>query len=246
MTVDISTQIRDYAAAVDEMQEPMALDEIIRVRFSSEQVRPVGAAARPAGSRPFRPWLVAATAALGVLVLVGGAAWLTQTTGSDTPVADTVVPTTLAATDIAAQKEGTAVSVTGNLLDSHYWEAPLRGPVGDGRMVMSDERISGDVTFTANGEVLKSLDAGDGDQYLYWGTMVIENNGGTWEGTHFAADHLAQSGVHAPIVMQLVGHGDYEGFSAILYRTVISDAPGHDSSVDGMIFPGNLPPDRTD
>ena len=241
--MDLSTQIRDYATAVDEMQEPMALDEITRVRFSSEQVRPVGAAARPAGSRPFRPWLVAATAALGVLVLVGGTAWLTQTTGSDTPDADTFVPTTLAATDIAAQEEGAAVSVTGNLVDSHYWEAPTQGPgaVGDGQMVMSDERISGDVTFTANGEI---LGPGDSGQYLYWGTMVIENDGGTWEGTHFAADHRALSGVHAPIVMQLVGHGGYEGFSAILYRTVISDAPGHDSSVDGMIFPGDLPPNR--
>lgn len=245
MTVDLSTQIRDYAAAVDQMQEPMTLDEITRVRFSAEQVRPVGAVARPTGPRPFRPWLVAATAALGVLVLVGGTAWLTQTTGSDTPVADTVVPTTLAATDIAAQEEGATVSVTGHLLDTDYWQLPIGAPL-DARMVMSDERISGDVTFTANGEVLKSLDAEDGDQYLHWGTMVIENDGGTWEGTHFAADHLAQSGVHAPIVMQLVGHGDYEGFSAILYRTVISDPPGHDSSVDGMIFPGNLPPDRTD
>jgi hypothetical protein len=92
--VDLSTQIRDYAAAVDSVQEPMTLDEITRVRLSSEQVRPVSAVARPAEPRPFRAWLGVVTAAAAVFVLVGGTALLTQMTGSDTSVADTEVGAT--------------------------------------------------------------------------------------------------------------------------------------------------------
>lgn len=246
MTVGLEDQIRDYANNVHQAEMPLTVAEITEIRLGTDTVRPIGQRTQSANLRPRVPWLVAVASAATVLLLAGGVAWLTQVPGSDSPAATAAVSTTVADTDVAAQREGVTVSVTGNLLDAHYWEAPTLGPdaVGEGRMVLSDERISGNVTFTANGEILKSLDREDSGQYLYWGTMVIENDGGTWEGTHFAADHRALSGAHAPIVMQLVGHGGYEGFSAILYRTVISDVPGHVSSVDGMIFPGNLPPDR--
>jgi len=243
--VDLSTQIRDYAAAVDEAQKPMTLDEVTRVRLSSEQVRPINPAVRSAGPGPSRAWLAATTAAAVVLVLVGGTAWLTQMTGSDTSEADSVVPTTVAVTGINAQDQGAAASVTGHLLDSHYWEAPTLGPgaIDEGRMDMSDERLSGNVTFTYDGS-----EAWEPNLYLYSGTMLIENDAGTWEGTHFAADHHARPGIHGPLVMQLSGHGGYEGLSAILYRTIISDrsVPQHEKeeSVDGMIYPGELPADR--
>jgi hypothetical protein len=92
--VDLSTQIRDYAVAVDSVQEPMTLDEVTRVRLSSEQVLPVSAVARPAEPRPIRAWLGVVTAAAAVFVLVGGTALLTQMTGSDTSVADTEVGAT--------------------------------------------------------------------------------------------------------------------------------------------------------
>jgi hypothetical protein len=249
MTVDLSTQIRDYAAAVDSVQKPMNLDEITRVRLSSEQVRPVSAAARPAEPRPSRAWVAVATAAAGVLVLVGGTAWLTQMTGSDTTVADTAVPTTLAAADTAAQDQDAAASVFGHLLDSYYDHGPGCGNqpcIREGRMEMSDERISGNVTFTQSAEGWDTAGCCGLGTGLFWGTMLIENDGGTWEGTHFMAHHHAQPEREGPVVMQLVGSGEYEGLSAILYRTVITpDADiDREQSVDGMIFPGNLPPDR--
>jgi hypothetical protein len=126
--------------------------------------------------------------------------------GSGTSASDTVVPATIAATGTAEQGEDAAVSVTGHLKDSHYWHGPPDGPgsVGDGRMEMSDERLSGEVTFIYSAEIFKTA---QDEMFLYWGTMVIANDGGTWEGTHFAADHHARPGIHGPLVMQLSGSG---------------------------------------
>jgi len=180
-----------------------------------------------------------------VLVLLGTTTWVSQLTSSDSPVGATGTSTPLASVDATAGDADGAVSVTGHLEGSQYWHGPIEGPgtLGDGRMEMSDERLSGDVTFIFNGNAWEPS-----GPYLYWGTMLIKNDGGTWEGTHLAADHHARPGVHGPIVMQLTGSGDYAGLSAILYRTVLSP-PGTaltdlEESVDGMIFPGDLPPNR--
>ncbi len=244
MNTGLLEQLRIYGDDFDAGLPPVTLDELVAEGSGPQRVQPLPRRV----DRPVPGWVYTAAATVAVLVLVGGTAWLVRVTGSDTPVADTIVPTTLTATETAAQGEDAAVSVTGHLLDTKYWELPIGAPL-DARIVMSDERLSGDVTFTAKGEVFESLDPGDDDQHLYWGTMLIENDGGTWEGTHFAADHHSQPGVHGPIVMQLVGSGDYEGLSAILYRTVISDrdVPQRDleESVDGMIFPGDLPANRS-
>jgi hypothetical protein len=248
MNTGLLQQLRIYGDDFDAGLPPVTLDELAAEGSGPPRVQPLSRYV----DRPVSRWVAAAAAAVAVLVLLGGTAWLTQTTGSDTPVADAVVPNTLATADITAQDQDAAVSVTGNLLDSYYWHGPRdgQGSVGEGRMEMSDVRLSGDITFIYNGEILrdtgKSVSA---EMFLYWGTMLIENDGGTWEGTHFAVDHNAQPDVYGPIVMQLTGSGDYEGLSAILYRTVISP-PGtanadHMESVDGMIFPGDLPPDRT-
>jgi len=238
MSTSVETMIRTHLQANDAVQETVEWVEIA-ARLETEPVQIVGPVATPVELRQ-RRWRPIAVAVAAVLFLVGGMALLFQVTEPDTPVADTVVPTTLAATDTAAQGEDAAVSVTGHLV-SFYWHGP---GATDGRIEMSDERLSGDVTFIISVDAWGETGT---ESALHWGTMVIENDGGTWEGTHFAADHHSRPWVHGQLVMLLVGSGDYEGLSAILYETVIS-SPGDafaEESVDGMIFPGDLPPDRT-
>ena len=88
--MDLGTQIRDYAEAVDAAQEPVSLDEITQLRLATDQVRPIGTQAPPVDLLPRRPWLV--TAAAAVLILLGGAVWLLDLTGTDEPVATTPPP----------------------------------------------------------------------------------------------------------------------------------------------------------
>ena len=109
---------------------------------------------------------------------------------------------------------------------------------------MSDERISGDITLTDNVDRWESDEVAEGDVALWWGDVSIENDGGTWEGTHLAADGQARDRAFVWKVMQLTGTGGYEGLSAILYWTQDPLALQLPDSVDGIIFPGDLPPDR--
>ena len=83
--MNLATQIRDYAAAVDAEQEPMGLDEIAQARLGTERVQPVGPRPPVAASKPRPRWLAAVGAAAAVLILVGGVAWLVRTPGPETP-----------------------------------------------------------------------------------------------------------------------------------------------------------------
>ena len=94
-SMDLGTQIRDYAQAVDAAQEPMSPDEITQRRLATEPVRPVGPLASPVSLRPRSPWMAAAAAAVAALVLFGGGALLFEVAEPDAPVGGTVVPTAL-------------------------------------------------------------------------------------------------------------------------------------------------------
>jgi hypothetical protein len=56
------------------------------------------------------------------------------------------------------------------------------------------------------------------------------------------ADGQAQDRPLVNTFMELRGAGGYEGWSAILYET--SDWESGVSVVNGLVFPGDLPPDR--
>ncbi len=136
-------------------------------------------------------------------------------------------------------------------LTSHDLDLPLSGMLqrsrdwdDTGRLVMSDERMSGDITMTYSIDRWASDQVAEGDVALFWGDVRIENDGGAWVGTHVAADGQARDRVFVQKVMQLTGTGGYEGSSAILYWTSDPLARQLPDSVDGMIFPGDLPPER--
>ena len=88
MIVDLATQIRDYAAAVDAVQEPMGLDEIAQVRLSTEAVQPLHIEIR----RPVPGWVSAVTAT-AVVLLFGGVAFLLGDWGGTGEPAATPLPT---------------------------------------------------------------------------------------------------------------------------------------------------------
>jgi hypothetical protein len=90
MSVDLATQIRDYAREVHSDERPLTLDEIMERRFGTEPVRPIGPLPQQAEPRPRRRWSVVLAAAAAVLVLMGGAALLLQVIGTEAPVATTL------------------------------------------------------------------------------------------------------------------------------------------------------------
>ncbi len=194
---------------------------------------------------------------------------------------ETIVPG--ATTDAAASREDAVSVITGHLDADYGTQGPVSSygenlaVPGDGmegrvrdetdatiypdriepwRIEMADARLSGDFTFTLNGDGWYDEDCRPESETccpqcgpaLFWGAVLIENDGGTWEGTwSFVHAHLVEGDPAtivtdvAPMVMRLVGTRDYEGLSAILYVTW---QPVGDPSVQGLVFPGNLPPDR--
>lgn len=107
-----------------------------------------------------------------------------------------------------------------------------RGRENTGRSEMSDERLSGDVTVTDNGDFYLS----DWESIL-WGTISIVNDEGKWDGSLVGTSD--ESGVGSKYY-ELVGSGAYEGLSAVVFETEASD----ELHWGGVIFPGELSPDR--
>jgi hypothetical protein len=91
MSTGLLSQLDTYYSWIDEAQNPIHPDEVASLIDT-----PMRELAVSVPANPRRGWLTAVAAAATVLVLVGGAALLLRVTGSDTPVAGTVVPTTVA------------------------------------------------------------------------------------------------------------------------------------------------------
>jgi len=130
------------------------------------------------------------------------------------------------------------------------------------RAEMSDPRLNGSVTTdwtqdqhaAADFPDLEGLDAyfagNPGGAVLKWGTLRIENDTGAWEGTlvetlDVTAAVLSPGGLNVGVV-ELVGSGAYDGLSAVLFMrdSNFSETDDYIVSWNGIIFPGNLPPDR--
>ncbi len=107
---------------------------------------------------------------------------------------------------------------------------------------MSDARLSGTVTVTDNADrFIEGTDAFLGD--ILWGTIVIENDQGMWTGSLTGTSDLSADG-RGVTYIQLVGADAYEGLSAVLFEREEGVAPDFEWDWNGIIFSGNLPPDR--
>ena len=156
-------------------------------------------------------------------------------------------PSPAASPDLSA---GSPQLVTGQLL----YDAPTSGEfqeevVVDGglrervrvrtaRSEMSDPRLTGTVTVTDNAD--RFIDGTElflGD--VLWGTIAIENDQGTWAGTSTGTTDLSADG-RGVTYIELVGAGGYEGLSAVLFERETATT----LDWNGVIFSGNLPPDR--
>ena len=173
------------------------------------------------------------------------------------PAVATVAPTTIVAPDLSA---GTPGLVTGHLRDKEstppaagpMWQEDVAVPGGQRQRVreshatseMSDARLSGSVTITDNADRFAVAgeinDIGD----VLWGTVVIVNDQGTWTGPLTGTSDLS-AGRSGVTYIELVGAGAYEGLSAIIFeRETFEGETATGSDWNGVIFSGNLPPDR--
>lgn len=78
----------------------------------------------------------------------------------------------------------------------------------------NDNRLSGDLYYTFSGNLKFT---GVPPVFFYghfWGNIVIENEGGTWEGANTGV--RTEEGYHYAFSV-LHGHGDYEGLVAHIY-----------------------------
>lgn len=127
-----------------------------------------------------------------------------------------------------------------------------------GRVEASDPRLTGDVTLDGTLESIpdpivpdvEGVDVGEFARFgaeLFWGSLRIENDAGTWEGRFTCAPTVATHGFEDPCIIELTGTVAYEGLSAVLVesdRLTSTDGSNETFALDGLIFTGNLPPDR--
>ncbi len=110
------------------------------------------------------------------------------------------------------------------------------------RSEMSDARLTGAVTVIDNADRFKvGQDTFLGD--VLWGTIAIENDQGTWTGTLTGTTDLSADG-RGVTYIELVGAGGYEGLSAVLFEREEGVEPDFEWDWNGVIFSGELPPDR--
>jgi hypothetical protein len=147
--------------------------------------------------------------------------------------------------------------VTGTLLN-HYESGEQTG-----RVETNDHRLNGDITsdgsFESFADVLlpeePEIDADQASHYdevgaeLSWGSLRITNDDGSWDGYLVCTPTLHTNGSEDPCFIELSGAGGYDGLSALLVTRDRISAVGYEPRdetyvLDGLIFPGDLPPGR--
>jgi hypothetical protein len=104
--------------------------------------------------------------------------------------------------------------------------------VYDSDMAVSDDRLNG--ATTASDGAWDQSDVDGAHAGIYRGNRVIENAGGTWEGPETLVDDPDGDGFLS--MMDLVGTGDYEGLTAVLFM----DNTAATASFKGAIYPTDL------
>ena len=121
--------------------------------------------------------------------------------------------------------------------DSALVDGALResGVVTSEVEMMSDPRLTGTLTI----DFTKQFFDVRLDTDLVWGTVLIENDDGAWEGILRGTSDLEADGAQVSYY-ELVGSGAYDGLSAIVFETWGEEPI--DTLWSGIIFPGDLLP----
>ena len=192
--------------------------------------------------------LAAAAAAIGVLAAAVGIVPRTSGPGaldqaaSPSPAASpsAVSPGVLVTGTFAKVLPGDDDFSESNAADFGLQE---RGRGYMGETMTSDPRLSGTVTASDNADRfcdgVCSPDTLQAD--LLWGTFEIANADGTWVGTSVGTTDMAADGAGVTYY-ELSGTGAYDGMSAVLFET--EEFPGPIFNLSGVMFPGELPPER--
>ena len=98
----------------------------------------------------------------------------------------------------------------------------------------SDPRASGTLSSVDN--VDHDLETGHG---IGWGTLRVENAGGTWVGPYTGMDYRLPEGGFTAASGLLVGDGDYAGYTMSLSLDVLQNSPV--GKFHGVIFKGQPP-----
>lgn len=156
--VDLSTQLRDY---LDATAPAVEVEDIFAAPIGDGPVRPLQPRRTP---RVFAGMAYGVAAAIAVLVLVGGMAWLLRvdpTTPPATPAASTVAPTTIADTTAAPTTtlQGFGTEDARDVATA-YFEAYNEGDF-DAVVALFDP----DATFSS---LLGPLDRASWEQLLAW------------------------------------------------------------------------------
>jgi len=186
---------------------------------------------------------------LGVIVVIGLLA------GSAVGVAAQDTDEGGAATEAEAMRPA---MVTGTFL-VHYESDETTG-----RVETNDRRLNGEVTpeWTVEDipdlilpEETGGLSASKIAEYeefgaeLSWASLRITNDDGWWDGHSVCTPTLFTNGTEDPCFIELSGAGGHDGLSALLVTRDRLSAVGYEPrdetyQLDGLVFPGDLPPDR--
>jgi hypothetical protein len=98
----------------------------------------------------------------------------------------------------------------------------------------SDPRASG--TWSSFANVETDIETGHG---IEWGTLRVENAGGTWVGPYTGMWYDTPEGAFTATSGMLVGDGDYAGYTMSLWLDVLQNSPV--GKFHGVIFKGQPP-----
>jgi hypothetical protein len=163
-----------------------------------------------------------------------------------------VLPTVLEADDVARPPQpprSAAWHVTGALDFPEGGAGGGAGVFGDhalqwrevdveARLSTSDPRLSGALHLTWNCDVFRPDWVHETSGAVVTGAVILRNGGGSWEGVWRGLTYPGRAGYDHHILLS--GVGRYGDLSALLY---VTDAKGdHDLVVEGLAFPGEMPP----
>jgi hypothetical protein len=98
----------------------------------------------------------------------------------------------------------------------------------------SDPRASGTLSFFANAD--HDLETGHG---IDWGTLRVENAGGTWVGPYTGMGYASPEGRYSSTSAMLLGDGDHAGYTMSLWLDAFPGSPV--GNVHGVIYKGQPP-----
>ena len=187
-----------------------------------------------------------AVAVVALIALGTGVAFTLRPASTSGPGADAVVESPSPSPSMVPQE---AVYVTGTYranssVDGAQSPLPhggtaVRGDRYVGAVTMSDPRLSGEVTLEYDADVYPQPEASE-TAFIGWGTIEVANDDGRWVGRSVATDVDAAG--HSMVIYEVTGDGAYAGYSAVFFEQEPSLGT---FSWTGVIFPGELPPDRS-